>query len=155
MTETAASVAARRGQNQTHRRSVLLTPEEIVELRVPRGTAVPHRGSLWASLPAVPAMVLLLLLLGYASFHADAVRAMVWRVVGHSFRRPVTVPAARVWVRTDTGNFYCRGSVLFGSRPGQLLDQPEALTLGYQPATGTYCAADPARPDLSAHNTAR
>ncbi len=85
----------------------------------------------------------------------DAVRAAIWRTVRQQFRRPVTVPAARVWVRTDTGSFYCRGSVLFGSGPGRLLAQEEALTLGYQPATGSYCPADPAGPALSAHNTAR
>ncbi len=150
--------AARASSNQKadqQRSRILLTAEEIVELQMPRGAAVPSRGSLWASLPAMPALVFLLVVLAYSSAHVDAVRAAIWRTVRQQFRRPVTVPAARVWVRTDTGSFYCHGSVLFGSGPGRLLAQEEALTLGYQPATGSYCPADPAGPALSAHNTAR
>lgn len=54
-------------------------------------------------------------------------------------RQKLTDPAAVVWVIAQEGDYYCRGSVLNGRKPGQFMQQAKALTLGYQPALGNYC----------------
>ncbi len=41
-----------------------------------------------------------------------------------------------VWVKKQFGFYYCRTDVLFGTRPGQLMSQANALTAGYQPSDG-------------------
>lgn len=48
-------------------------------------------------------------------------------------------PEATVWVIRQAGNYYCQGGVLFGRKPGQYMQQSEALSLGYQPALNHYC----------------
>lgn len=55
-------------------------------------------------------------------------------------RQKMSDPAAMVWVISQDGNYYCAGSVLNGRRPGKWMNQAQALTLGYQPAAGNYCA---------------
>lgn len=52
---------------------------------------------------------------------------------------PLNDPDAPVWVIRQAGNYYCRGSVLAGRKPGQFMKQADALTLGYQPALDHYC----------------
>jgi hypothetical protein len=49
-------------------------------------------------------------------------------------------PNAMVWAIQQEGNYYCAGSVLAGRKPGEFMKQSDALTLGYQPALGHYCA---------------
>jgi hypothetical protein len=51
----------------------------------------------------------------------------------------LTDPIAQVWVIQGGGNYYCRGSVLFGRKPGKFMKQGDALTSGYQPAIRNYC----------------
>jgi hypothetical protein len=64
-------------------------------------------------------------------------------------------PGAQVWVIRQVGNYYCHGGVLFGREPGELMKQSDALTLGYQPATGHYCGgADSAASSGGGHGAA-
>lgn len=51
----------------------------------------------------------------------------------------LTNPTALVWVIPQEGDYYCRGSVLNGRKPGKFMQQADALMLGYQPALGDYC----------------
>lgn len=44
-----------------------------------------------------------------------------------------------VWAKKQTGFYYCQGGILFGSKPGQLMTQAEALSSGYRPVGGEYC----------------
>jgi hypothetical protein len=53
----------------------------------------------------------------------------------------LSAPELPVWVIPQEGNYYCSGGALFGTRPGRFMKQADALTLGYQPATGRYCTA--------------
>jgi hypothetical protein len=53
----------------------------------------------------------------------------------------MTSPSARVWVIPEEGSYYCTGSLLSGRQPGRYMEQAEALTKGYQPAMGHYCAS--------------
>ena len=47
---------------------------------------------------------------------------------------------AKVWADKRTGGYYCADSRSFGRGTGVVLRQGEALTLGYQPVLGKYCA---------------
>ena len=60
-------------------------------------------------------------------------------VVGLRTRQKLTDPTAPVWVIPQEGDYYCRGSVLNGRKPGKFMQQAKALMLGYQPALGNYC----------------
>ena len=51
-----------------------------------------------------------------------------------------------VWAMKDVGLYYCRGDVLFGSKPGKLMSQSEALSAGYLASVGT---CTPGQPDQS------
>ena len=62
-------------------------------------------------------------------------------LVEFSVPRKMSDPSAVVWVIPQDGNYYCSGSVLHGREPGRLMKQGEALTQGYQPALGRYCAS--------------
>ena len=44
-----------------------------------------------------------------------------------------------VWARTQSGFYYCQGGTLFGSNPGAMMAQGDALTSGYRPFGGDYC----------------
>jgi hypothetical protein len=55
---------------------------------------------------------------------------------------PVPSTPVSVWAKRQTGFYYCRGDVLFGSKPGRLMKQAEALMSGYRPAEGYYCSAN-------------
>jgi hypothetical protein len=54
-------------------------------------------------------------------------------------QRSMSDPNAMVWAIQQEGNYYCSGSVLAGRQPGEFMKQSDALTQGYQPATGHYC----------------
>ena len=54
-------------------------------------------------------------------------------------QRSMSDPNAMVWAIQQEGNYYCSGSVLAGRQPGEFMRQSDALTQGYQPATGHYC----------------
>ena len=41
-----------------------------------------------------------------------------------------------VWAMKDEGLYYCRGEILFGSKPGKLMTQSDAQTAGYLPFGG-------------------
>ncbi len=43
-----------------------------------------------------------------------------------------------VWAIQDAGLYFCRGDILFGSRPGKLVMQSEAVSAAYIPSVGTY-----------------
>jgi len=45
-----------------------------------------------------------------------------------------------VWAKKQSGFYYCQGGTLFGSKPGEMMTQSDALTSGYRPAGGSYCA---------------
>lgn len=67
----------------------------------------------------------------------DQVFASVW-----SQPSAASKPSDRVsvWAKKQFGFYYCQGGTLFGSKPGQLMTQVEALSTGYRPAGGKYCA---------------
>lgn len=58
---------------------------------------------------------------------------------------PVRMTAASeqvgVWAIKQSGFYYCRGGILFGSDRGNLMTQSDALASGYRPAEGQYCDA--------------
>jgi hypothetical protein len=45
-----------------------------------------------------------------------------------------------VWTKKQSGFYYCQGGTLFGDKPGESMAQSVALTSGYRPVDGTYCA---------------
>jgi hypothetical protein len=65
----------------------------------------------------------------------------MWKVI-QRFHHPVVVPSAQVWAIQSEGTYYCSGSMMYGHQPGKYLAQADALTLGYQPALGSYCEPD-------------
>ncbi len=72
--------------------------------------------------------------------------------LGHS---SLSNPESPVWVIRREGNYYCRGGVLFGRMPGQIMMQGDALALGYQPALGNYCGgAGQHAPRIERHGVA-
>lgn len=58
-------------------------------------------------------------------------------------KQPAALPKAgenvSVWTKMQSGFYYCEGGVLFGSQPGELMAQGDALMSGYRPAEGRYC----------------
>lgn len=44
-----------------------------------------------------------------------------------------------VWAKAQSGFYYCQGGTLFGSNPGAMMAQGDALTSGYRPFGGDYC----------------
>jgi hypothetical protein len=56
-------------------------------------------------------------------------------------KKQVLEPKVKVWAKKQTGFYYCRGDILFGTKQGALMAQDEALMSGYRPAGGDYCAA--------------
>lgn len=59
-------------------------------------------------------------------------------------KQPTSLPkaaeAVSVWTKKQSGFYYCKGGTLFGSKPGEMMTQAEALMTGYRPADGGYCA---------------
>ena len=47
-----------------------------------------------------------------------------------------------VWAKKQSGYYYCQGGALFGNKPGEIMTQADALSSGYRPADGHYCAID-------------
>ena len=48
-----------------------------------------------------------------------------------------------VWAMKDVGLYYCRGDILFGSKPGKLMTQSEAVSAGYMASVGTCTHGQP------------
>lgn len=46
---------------------------------------------------------------------------------------------AKVWADRQAGTYFCADSKFFGHGTGTYIKQGDALTLGYQPALGSYC----------------
>lgn len=59
-------------------------------------------------------------------------------------KQPATLPKSGedvgVWTKKQSGFYYCKGGTLFGSKPGEMMTQAEALMTGFRPADGGYCA---------------
>lgn len=51
-----------------------------------------------------------------------------------------TGEAIKVWTKKQSGFYYCQGGTLFGNKPGKMMTQSAALTSGFRPAGGKYCA---------------
>jgi hypothetical protein len=99
--------------------------------------------------PLIPAMIALLsvILLVYSGWFQQGMKASgnlpVVQAVSALFRKDAPLDSGvRVWVRHESGFYYCHGNVLFGRRPGKLQAQGEALTSGYRPAGGQYCSEE-------------
>jgi hypothetical protein len=97
--------------------------------------------------PLIPAVIALLsvILLVYSGWFQQGLKASgnlpVVQAISALFRKdPALDSGVRVWVRHESGFYYCHGNVLFGRRPGKLQAQGGALTSGYRPADGQYCS---------------
>lgn len=102
--------------------------------------------------PLVPAF--LLLLVGFLVLYSTPVKTWLNETEDlptlaqiFSFsrkRKPPSLPRegerVSVWARTQSGFYYCQGGTLFGSEPGTTMAQVDALTSGYRPFGGGYCA---------------
>ena len=55
-------------------------------------------------------------------------------------RLPKASENVNVWARKRSGFYYCEGGTLFGSKPGVMMAQVDALMSGYRPSDGEYCA---------------
>src|SRR5690348_1950637 len=101
--------------------------------------------------PLIPAC--LLLLLGFLVVYSSPVKTWLEDMDDlptlaeiFSFSRkqkPHVLPKegerVSVWARTQSGFYYCQGGTLFGSNPGTMMAQGDALTSGYRPSGGDYC----------------
>lgn len=72
-------------------------------------------------------------------------------------KKPSAVPKAdtsvSVWIKKRFGLYYCQDGALYGSKPGKLMTQAEALMSGYRPAGGQYCANNQSNgPSTSNHS---
>ena len=102
--------------------------------------------------PLIPAC--LLLVLGFLVLYSSPVKTWLTETEGlptlaeiFSFSRkhgPPVLPEegerVSVWARTQSGFYYCQGGTLFDSQPGTMMAQVDALTSGYRPFGGEYCA---------------
>lgn len=104
------------------------------------------------SSPLIPAFVVLLV--GFLVLSQSPIR--VWLTEANdlptlsgifSFSRKKKAPSlpragedVSVWTKKQSGFYYCRDGALFGNKPGEMMTQAEALTSGYRPVGGTYCA---------------
>ncbi len=98
--------------------------------------------------PLIPAVIALfsIIVLVYTGWFQQGLKASgnlpVVKAISALFQKdPPLDSGVRVWVRKDSGFYYCSGNVLFGRRPGKMQAQGEALTSGYRPANGQYCSA--------------
>jgi hypothetical protein len=114
----------------------------------------PSTHSMLTSYPLTPALLILagLLLVGsmtparqWASLEASL--PILARIFSAS-QEPQSAPIPNanenvaVWVNKQSGLYYCRGGILYGSKPGELMTQGAALTSGYRPADGEVCNVD-------------
>ena len=113
----------------------------------------PSDHSAITSNPLIPACVLLLVLL----LIITSVPAQYWSNAADSLPRlaelfmtsgkkpsnilPKTSDNVSVWTKKQFGFYYCQDGDLYGSKPGELMTQAEALTSGYRPAGGQYCTS--------------
>ena len=102
--------------------------------------------------PLIPAF--LLLLVGFLVLYSSPVKTWLAETEGlptlaeiFSFSRkqgPPVLPKegerVSVWAKTQSGFYYCQGGTLFDSQPGTMMAQVDALTSGYRPFGGEYCA---------------
>lgn len=49
-------------------------------------------------------------------------------------RQSMTIASGKVWAMKVFGTYYCQSDALFGSMPGKLMTEAEALKSGYQPS---------------------
>lgn len=112
----------------------------------------PSNHSPITSNPLVPACIVLLV--GYLVLSLSPIR--VWLTEADnlptlaqmfSFSRKKPAPSlprnaenVSVWTKEQSGFYYCQGGTLFGDEPGEIMTQSVALTSGYRPIDGTYCA---------------
>ena len=112
--------------------------------------------------PLVPACILLLV--GFLILSLSPIR--VWLTEADdlptlaqifSFSRkkradslPSNAENVSVWTKKQSGFYYCQGGTLFGDKPGEMMAQSIALTSGYRPVGGTYCANS--QPDVATAN---
>jgi hypothetical protein len=110
-----------------------------------------RRPSLLGSSPLIPALLLLLMvaLLPSSGWFRQSVhtafRFPVLQKLSALLRgqkKQVLEPEVKVWAKKQTGFYYCRGDILFGTKQGRLMTQDEALTSGFRPADGDYCTAE-------------
>ena len=73
-----------------------------------------------------------------AALLIPGVRARVSKLFSSDAPKKVEM-GARVWADKQAGNYYCADSSFFGRGTGSYMKQGDALTLGYQPALGSYC----------------
>ena len=115
------------------------------------GSHKPQQGSSRLSIlgasPLIPALIALIgiMVLVYSGWFQQGLKAsgnlpVVQAIAALFQKEPPPAPGVRVWVRTESGFYYCHGDVLFGRGPGKLKVQGDALTSGYRPAAGHYCS---------------
>ena len=118
-------------------------------------TPVPESNSVLTSHPLIPTFIVVVLLL----LVAFSTPVQTWITTAKNLPsltqifalakgdRSNTLTQARedvaVWTKRQFGFYYCRGGVLFGNKPGEMMTQAEALTVGYRPASGQYCSNRP------------
>jgi hypothetical protein len=73
-----------------------------------------------------------------AALFIPGVRARVSKLFSSDAPKKVEM-GAKVWADKKAGNYYCADSSFFGRGTGSYMKQGDALTLGYQPALGSYC----------------
>jgi hypothetical protein len=110
-----------------------------------------RRNSVLGSSPLFPALLLLLIVVLLPSsewfrqsvqtaFRFPVMQKLSALIRGKKKQAPE--PKVKVWAKKQTGFYYCRGDILFGTKQGRLMTQDEALMTGYRPASGDYCTAD-------------
>lgn len=114
----------------------------------------PSTHSVLTAYPLTPALLVLALLLLLLSStpvqHWAASGGKLPDVVGFCSRiwngdwnrhadAPKVNESVGVWAKKQFGFYYCQGGVLFGSKPGELMAQGDALLAGYRPSDGQYC----------------
>jgi hypothetical protein len=71
---------------------------------------------------------------------------------------PLPKENVKVWAKMQSGFYYCQGDLLFGRKPGKIMDQTEALLAGYRPGLKEYCTSnkpeEESRGSASARTTA-
>jgi hypothetical protein len=104
--------------------------------------------TVFSSSPMIPAILLMVVFLTLLSssttrgwlISAGQIPNMAWAsITGGTKKLPAPEASTTVWVKRQSGLYYCRGDVLFGRHPGSLMRQDKALTLGYRPASDAYC----------------
>jgi guanyl-specific ribonuclease Sa len=102
--------------------------------------------------PLIPACILLLI--GFLVLSLSPIR--VWLTDADNLptlaqifsfsrkKRATSLPGnaenVNVWTMKQSGFYYCQGGTLFGNEPGEMMAQSVALTSGYRPGGGSYCA---------------